>query len=61
MVKKYKITKEEIKTRAGYFFLSLFAFYLVDPAREWITATFNTNPLLIAGGGLILTLYFFDF
>lgn len=55
------ITGREFKSRLGFILLAFFAFYLIEPVKEWINSNFQINPLIIGVVGIILTLYFFDF
>lgn len=57
----FKITKTEARKRTGYILLSIFAFYVVEPLRDWVNSIFDVSPFIIGIGGIILTLYLFDF
>jgi len=60
MAKGFQIKTIEIRKRAGYIFLGAFAFFLAQPLKEWLD-TLPINKWIIGIGGIILTLYFFDF
>ena len=55
------ITKVEVKKRAGYILLGIFAGIGITPVREWFVENIPVNPLWICIVGIIGTLYFFDF
>ena len=56
-----KITKGEIRRRTGYIMLGFFTYYLVEPVQMWVDTNLHLNPFMIGIGGIILTLYIFDF
>lgn len=57
---KKGITKDEVKRRAGYIFLGVFAAYLIDPIHNYIDSL-GINPVMFAVIGLVFTFYYFDF
>jgi len=56
-----KITKTEIKTRAGYLLLGFFTYYLVEPVRDYINNILHVNPVIVGVVGIATTLYLFEF
>lgn len=57
----FKISKNELQSRAGYIFLGIFTVYLVTPLEQWISTHSTVNPWVIGLVGLLLTLYLFKF
>jgi len=60
MKKGFRITKNEIKNRAGYVLLGIFGFYLATPVKEWLD-NLPISKLVIGIGGILLTLLIFKF
>lgn len=65
-MKKFKITKKEVKSRAGYVLLGVFISYALPSVQESINKfvggiTGGVDPAVIGIIGIILTFYFFDF
>lgn len=55
------ITPREFKSRMGFILLGFFTFYLVEPLRTYIDAHANISPFIIGIGGILATLYLFEF
>ena len=60
MAYKFKITKDEIRKRLGFFLLGFFFFYLADPVRTWMDGL-GVNNVLLGISGIILVFYLFEF
>jgi hypothetical protein len=58
--RKFKITRSEVKRRAGYIFLGIFVANLIDPVQEFIT-NLGLDPIIVSLVGLVAVFYFFDF
>jgi predicted PurR-regulated permease PerM len=56
---KFKITKNEIRKRVGYFLLGIFTFYLFDPIKDFLNKVIPYNSIIVGILGIMLTLYFF--
>lgn len=64
MAHKKKITKKELRSRAGFILLAFFTFFLVKPIRDTLSTNFQLEPMtqIIVGiGGILAVLWYFDF
>ena len=58
--KRFKITSDEIRRRAGYIFLGIFVANLIDPIQDFIFSI-GLDPVIVSIIGLIGVFYLFEF
>ena len=60
MVKKFRITKDEVKSRSGYVLLGVFAGLFIEPMQTWLDSL-GIPRWVVGFAGVIAVFYYFDF